>query len=547
MASPGIMADSTSPPAVRSANAALAAALIACGVVATGGLTAFALRGQAAAGHTLRTHLAVAVGLPLIAVVALFLAVARRQLARLPLGHVLVVAVIVLPALAILGPVFALPHLRQIFAFRVVLFLVGYWGLVWLIIVRRRFRFEGSTFALLFGAWFCWLVLTLAWAPERDAGLHYLLLLAGMGAAAAVTAAAGLTRRRLVWVLLGLGAVYGLSLLIGAVEVRLHLHLPTASPLYKHHSEPAGFFYNTNDFGTYLAFCWPFVLLLPYVWRRPAVVALTALALFATTVLLVFTRSRTSLLAIALETAVVVVVIAMRAPRRTRIAVIVCGVVALIGLGVVLSGLAGSSFSLAKVVSQAQSGSGSGGVRSELQFAGLRAASTRWYLGVGPGNAESIVARQNPQFIVLNLHDWWLETFVDGGLPGLLAFLTIYLLLLASMVRVARYARDALLRYLGAAMTIALIGFVVAIVGPSTAINFPPMAVLFGLALAILIRARREAAEPGGDLGRRAAAPAGRADLLDSPTDPGGATHDHGTARWPTVDGGNADPAGGSR
>ena len=72
--------------------------------------------------------------------------------------------------------------------------------------------------------------------------------------------------------------------------------------------------------------------------------------------------------------------------------------------------------------------------------------------------------------------------FVDGGLPGLLLFLTIYLLLLVSMVRVARYARDALLRYLGSAMAIALAGFCVAIVGPSTAIKFPPMAILFGLA-----------------------------------------------------------------
>ena len=538
----------TASPTVRPVSVGLAAALTVCGIVVTAGLTAFALRGQVPGGHASRTHLAIAVGLPLVAAVATFLAVARRRLARLPLSRVLVVGVVVLPALAVLGPVLAAPHLRQIFAFRVLLALVGFWGLVWLLLVRRRWRFEASTFAFLFGAWFCWLALTLAWAPAPAAGLHYLLLLAGMGAAAAVTAAAGLSRRRLIYVLLGLAAVYGLSLLIGAVEVRLHLHLPTASPKYRHHAEPAGYFYNTNDFGTYLAFCWPFVLLLPYLRRRPAVIALTALALFATTVVLVFTRSRTSLLAIALETAVVAVVIVMRAGRRTRIAVAVLTVVALIGLGVVLSGLAGNAFSLAKVVSQAKSGSGSGGVRSELQFAGLRAADTRWFLGVGPGNAEGIVARQNPQFTVLNLHNWWLETFVDGGLPGLLAFLTIYLLLLVSMMRVARYARDALLRYLGAAMAVALVGFAVAIVGPSTAINFPPMAVLFGLALAILIRARRETADPGAALVPiRDRAPAGRADLLDSPTDPDGAAHDHGTARWPALDGGDADPAGGSR
>ena len=129
-----------------------------------------------------------------------------------------------------------------------------------------------------------------------------------------------------------------------------------------------------------------------------------------------------------------------------------------------------------------------------------RAAAARWFLGVGPGNAEVVVIRQNPQFTVFNLHDWWLEVLVDGGLPGLLFFVTIYLLLLAQMVRVARYAGDALLRYLGAATAIALVGFSVAIVGPSTAIKFPPMAILFGLGIAVLVRARREDREPAGGL-----------------------------------------------
>jgi teichuronic acid biosynthesis protein TuaE len=535
---------SASPHAGHPPSAATAAALLGLGVVATAGLTAFALR-----GHAPRVHLAIALGLPLAAALALVVVATRRRLARVRLSRALVVAVVALPALAILGPALALPHLTQAFAFRVVLGLVGFWGLVWLILVRRHWRFEATTYALLFGIWFCWLVITLAWAPSPGLGPHYLLLLAALGAAAAATASAGLSRRRLTYVLLGLAAVYGLSLLVGAVEVRLHLHLPTASPLYKHRGEPAAFFYNTNDFGTYLALCWPFALLLPLWRRRPAVIALAALTLLATFGLLLFTRSRTSLLAIVLETAVVAVVVASRAGRRMRIAVVVVAVIAMIGVGLLLAGRAGGSFDIAKVVSQAQSGSGSGGVRSELQFAGLRAASTRWFLGVGPGNAESIVARQNPQFTVLNLHDWWLETFVDGGLPGLLLFLTLYLLLLGAMVRVARYARDALLRYLGAAMAIALVGFFVAIVGPSTAINFPPMAILFGLGLAVLIRARRDDSETAADLvpADGSPPPASRPDLLDSRTDPDGVATEHHAARWPALDGGDADPAGDSR
>jgi hypothetical protein len=55
-----------------------------------------------------------------------------------------------------------------------------------------------------------------------------------------------------------------------------------------------------------------------------------------------------------------------------------------------------------------------------------------------------------------------------------------------------RFARDPLLRYLGTATLVALLGFAIAIVDPSTAIKFPPMAILLGLAVAVLIGARRE-------------------------------------------------------
>ena len=425
----------------------------------------------------------------------MFLVVARDRLARLPVSRLLVVAVVALPALAILGPAFALPHLRALFGFRVALGLIGLVGLVWLIVARRRWRFEATTYVFLFGAWCCWLVSD-AVVGARSPGRRALPASACQpGRGRRGDRQRGPRRRRLTYLALTLAVVYGLSLMIGTAEWRLHIHLPTASPIYAGRGIPAGFFLNANDFATYLALCWPFVLLLPSLRRRPVVVALTAVALLATVAVLLFTGSRTSLLALGVETVAVGVVVAVTSGRRTRLVVATLTLVALLGAGLLLAGRGGSfgtAFSLGQLAGQVQSGSGSGAVRSELQTAGLRAAASRWFLGVGPGNAEVVVARQNPLFTVVNLHDWWLEVFVDGGLPGLLFFVTIYLLLLAQMVRVARYASDALLRYLGTATAIALVGFAVAIVGPSTAIKFPPMAILFGLGIAVLIRARRE-------------------------------------------------------
>ncbi|MGZ4199537.1 MAG: O-antigen ligase family protein, partial [Thermoleophilia bacterium] len=422
--------------------------------------------------------------------------------------------------------------------------------LLWLILVHRRWRLEAATFVVLFGAWVCWLTITLAWSPDPQAGLRYLFLFVGLGALAGATAAAGTTPRRLRYLVLGLALVLGLSLLIATAEWTLRRHLPTAASFHSHTRRPADFFRNTNDFATYLALCWPFILLVPALRRGAATMVVVAAALLATLAALLFTGSRTSLLALGLETLIVAVVLALRGGRRSRLILVTLAIVALVGAGLLLAGFGGrfgQAFKITNLASQVRSGQGSGGVRSELQVAGLRAAASSFFLGVGPGGAETVVARQNLGFSVINLHDWWMEVFVDGGLPGLVLLLAIYLLLLASMVRVARYARDALLRYLGTATAIALAGFSVAIVGPSTAIKFPPMAILFGLALAVLIRAQREEREaPAGLAPAGGRSPAGRSDLLDSRTDPDGVAPAHDAARRPALDGGDAHPAGGS-
>ena len=480
------------------ANRVLLVGALLVGAVAAAALTAFALR-----GHASHRHLEVAVGLPLAALIICVLAVVRRRLARLSVRRLLAAAVMAVPGLAIIGPVAAFPHLRSFFALRMVLILIVLVGAPWLIVVRRRWRLEAPTFAALYAAWFAWLVITLAWAPDRQAGLHYLLLFAELGAIAVAAASAGTSRRRLRGLLLGLALVLGLALLVATAEWTLHIHLPSANPSRAHPRSPEAFFYNTNDFATYLALCWPFVLLLP-AWRRTrATTALTVAAVLASTAALLFSGSRASLLTFGLETVIVVIVVVAHGTPRVRRGAVVLVVVVVLGAGVLLSGHGGSTFgkfTLTKIAGEVRSGQGSGGVRFDLQIAGLHAAATRYFLGVGPGNVETVVGRQNLQFTIVNVHDWWLEVFADGGLPALLIFITIYLMALRSMVRVARWARDPLLRYLGLATAVSLAGFTIAMIGPSTAIKFPPMAILLGLAVAVLIRERREEHEQTGDL-----------------------------------------------
>ena len=91
-------------------------------------------------------------------------------------------------------------------------------------------------------------------------------------------------------------------------------------------------------------------------------------------------------------------------------------------------------------------------------------------------------------------------------------------------------------------MLVALIGYAVGCLGPSTAIGFAPMWILFGLALAVIVRAENEAHEHGRMEGARSAdddGGGGGGEKVDVSRDPGGntgeaeATADTGRAGLP--------------
>jgi hypothetical protein len=59
-------------------------------------------------------------------------------------------------------------------------------------------------------------------------------------------------------------------------------------------------------------------------------------------------------------------------------------------------------------------------------------------------------------------------------------------------LRVSRSAEDRLLRYLSTCTFVALLGYLVGALGPSTAVSFAPMWILLGLALALVTRHRTQ-------------------------------------------------------
>lgn len=428
----------------------------------------------------------------------------RRHLAALRLPPVVWTLLLILPAAAVLGPAAALPQFRNLFLFRLLVVLLVVLLPVWIAVVRPRLVIVPRRLIQLLVLWLGWLVVSLFWAADKPAGFRYLGLLALMTLLLAATAAAGTTRRRLRLLLVSLGVVYALAVAVAVTETVVAVRLPWAASVgaAKVGVTVTGFFYNANDLATFMAICWPFLLLAVFTARRRPTLLLGLLGAGGGLWVLVHTGSRTSLVTVVIETVVCVALLAWRRwIRGWRLGLILGMAVGLLGLFGFLSFNSSSSwllsqFRLTNVASNVQSGTGSGGTRLALIDAGVRVSAGHLFLGVGPGNAESEVKAQPGLPVDFgNLHAWWMEVFVDGGLPGIVFYTLFYVGLIVALSRVSGAAPPGLLRYSATATLIALIGYVVGSFGPSSVFDFAPMWILFGLGLAVLLRAHLAAAD----------------------------------------------------
>ena len=120
-----------------------------------------------------------------------------------------------------------------------------------------------------------------------------------------------------------------------------------------------------------------------------------------------------------------------------------------------------------------QANKGSGAIRTSLTERGLEIAGDTFLLGAGPGQAEGIISSGVDALGISNLHNWWLETYADGGLVGFALHL-VFFLLLVTLWPIARRDPDPLTRYLASGTVLALLGFTVGAVGPSSSVSFAP-------------------------------------------------------------------------
>lgn len=450
-------------------------------------------------------RLAFIVAVPLVVVGLLLL---RRSwtigiLAAVPIREVLRWGFLIMLSGAIVGPVASWPGFRSAYAFRVLYVGLSIGAVSWLLLRRRvvlKLEIGGFVFFLAF--WVLWAAASLGWAADKLEGMRYLIFLVMMISVSVGTLLVVNSLRMLQIALLILLLTFVLAIGIGMLEILTDFRLPTSGQI----AAPArfqwrvtSFFYNTNNFATYIALWLPFLIAPAFFTRRVMVLAAVAICTSLSVVCFMRTGSRANLLALSLVALALLLALALRRGVRIKWWQVILGIMVLLvaGLGMYLP-LGGpftvlnlpekgiEAWQFGTLLDQITAGTGSGGTRISLITNGLTALVQSGLLGVGPGNAEYHVQRMPGTERIYRLHNWWMEVLVNGGIFVFGGYLIYYGALLYNLFQVTVKAENELLAYAGISLLAALVGYSVGALGPSSAIHFTPMWIHFGLALAVI-------------------------------------------------------------
>lgn len=418
---------------------------------------------------------------------------------------------VVLTALAAIGgPNLAAPPAPWLFLFRILIVLLGV-GVVGYLLMDGRLVLPAGLPrpAGILAVWWLWMALSIGWSEDLAGAVRWTSFMAMMGGLAlgiALLCRSPGRARVLLWSLMGAFAV---AVLVAMAEVATGLHLPSFRGGTENRGGLIGvgsLFGNQNNFATFLSLSLPYFAVLPIVYRD---VRLKLIGFAGGGVALIFillAGSKSGLLSAGLV--VIGLLMLVGTDREARGRLLVAGAIAALAVALVVPiAMGGGLVKLDErtvtkldfnvLVTQVQTQQGSGGVRGALLTDGLSMVAETDGLGVGAGNAESRVRALADFPGVANLHNWWLEVLVNGGVIGFSLYLLFFLTLLRRQARVARRAVDPLVRYMSLAGALSLIGWIIGSVGPSTAIHFAPMWIVFGLGMGALVLDARTRAEGG--------------------------------------------------
>ncbi len=355
---------------------------------------------------------------------------------------------------------------------------------------------------------FFWYALSVAWSSNRIYSIQYLFyLFCGLAVTMAVIYLVR-DERTLQRLLRIAGAIVGIEVCLSLLEAFTPFRLPVSpyshlvhyfgresmiegtleeTILQSYLSSPTGFQWNPNDLAVTLVIFLPFCMFSRSVFMR-------GIGTLSILVVILFTGSRASYIAVALQFAMWA---SMFRLRRLVSVLSVMIIVVFVAPTVVAAMKASANL---RIVQLAQMGAAlseyfasdstvedSIGIRHELVRNGLKALAESPLLGVGGGASKAVQERAGGEAArIRSMHNFWIEVVVESGLVMGSAFILWYAWMFVRCYRAAIFTRRPYLKYASSALVCSLGGFAVALVSSSSVAYLLPMWFMFGLACSAL-------------------------------------------------------------
>lgn len=412
---------------------------------------------------------------------------------------------------------------------------------------------------MFFVIWLVYICLSVVWSASRSANIKYIAIYLMMFAFVfdiVIYHAIGNSLNKTIKVF---GFMVITSVAVGLVEILLAKQLPVQhyydvykqykiqeSTLIELRSRPIAFFFNTNNFGTFLTMGIPFLLTISYFVKNRKAQVFSVAASFISFVVLVLTASRTNYSVLMLILAVYSVIILYNKKSKSLIFTVAFGIVTLVSAVTVVSSKFGKygvpimiAFAIIYVVFFAlekkpkvllfpiifiilffiaynyssilsvkndyrqkvtnvgtslkdiTKGDGIGKAdsvneRITVAYDVFNAViKQNHFLGVGVGNSSYYIEKANNTHKTYDPHGWFVELFGDFGILFFILYIVFYAYLLKKLYDSYKTGEDNK-KYISLSLFLALGGFIFGSFSPSSVTYFLPHWLLYGLCISCI-------------------------------------------------------------
>lgn len=411
---------------------------------------------------------------------------------------------------AIFEYTYAIPYSSKIYVFHLFLAIFTLANIVRVVMDRRIIKRFKSKFIYFYVFFFVYIIGTYAWAINKADVLKYIIIYAMMLLLLTNIIIFNDNRRNFNITFRILGLMFTVSILVGVVELLFGTQLPvihyydrfsqyklSALTLLDLHYRPISFFYNPNNYGTFITICIPFVLYYAFTCKEKLKKVLAFILIILSLIVLVLTTSRATFAAMGL----ILLVYAFVLFKEKGIKSLIYPLIFVLCFGVIYKNaryltrhtdLNTKMSALNKAYLKVEKGDnvvgndGSIYVRLTILYDVVHGVTTdKHIVGFGAGNTSEYIKYKANTHKTYDPHGWFIEILGDFGIPFTILYVIFYLALIRALYLKGRLSNNN--KYICYALCTAVAGFFFGSFAPSSVTYFLPHWILFGLSLSPLL------------------------------------------------------------